>query len=285
MNDRTFERIESLFDIALFARRHGSRRRMRLGRRQRRASARRCPESAISPSSTTTSSAPRTSSGMSAAGATSAQKKVDAVADVLLDRNPKANISEDRRRHHEPIRGSASEIARPTSSCSRPTTSRRATSSTISASATASPSSSAASSRGASAARCSPTGRPTAVVSPASKLPAAHTVPRGHPRDRPRVRRGARKGLWYGDRRDQGLARPHGRHHLHHLVPHPLCPRRHRAAAARAPQIPRSDQRKLPRLGQPARPPFNKHFQLQRIEISPQEQCAVCAARSVAHAV
>ena len=31
--------------------------------------------------------------------------------------------------------------------------------------------------------------------------------------------------------------------------------------------------------------PFNKHFQLQRIEFSPQEQCAVCATRSVAHAV
>ena len=31
--------------------------------------------------------------------------------------------------------------------------------------------------------------------------------------------------------------------------------------------------------------PFNKHFQLQRIEFSPQEQCAVCAARSLAHAV
>lgn len=31
--------------------------------------------------------------------------------------------------------------------------------------------------------------------------------------------------------------------------------------------------------------PFNKHFQLQRTEFSPQEQCAVCAARSLAHAV
>ncbi|MFZ3352182.1 MAG: ThiF family adenylyltransferase [Xanthobacteraceae bacterium] len=31
--------------------------------------------------------------------------------------------------------------------------------------------------------------------------------------------------------------------------------------------------------------PFEKHFQLQRIEFSPQEQCAVCAARSLAHAV
>jgi molybdopterin-synthase adenylyltransferase len=31
--------------------------------------------------------------------------------------------------------------------------------------------------------------------------------------------------------------------------------------------------------------PFNKHFQLQRIEFSPQEECAVCATRSVAHAV
>jgi molybdopterin/thiamine biosynthesis adenylyltransferase len=31
--------------------------------------------------------------------------------------------------------------------------------------------------------------------------------------------------------------------------------------------------------------PFNKHFQLQRTEFSPQEQCAVCAMRSVAHAV
>jgi molybdopterin/thiamine biosynthesis adenylyltransferase len=31
--------------------------------------------------------------------------------------------------------------------------------------------------------------------------------------------------------------------------------------------------------------PFNKHFQLQRIAFSPQEQCAVCAARSLAHAV
>ena len=31
--------------------------------------------------------------------------------------------------------------------------------------------------------------------------------------------------------------------------------------------------------------PFNKHFQLQRTELSPQEQCAVCATRSVAHAV
>ena len=31
--------------------------------------------------------------------------------------------------------------------------------------------------------------------------------------------------------------------------------------------------------------PFNKHFQLQRIELSPQEECAVCATRSLAHAV
>jgi hypothetical protein len=31
--------------------------------------------------------------------------------------------------------------------------------------------------------------------------------------------------------------------------------------------------------------PFNKHFQLQRTEFSPQEQCAVCAMRSVTHAV
>jgi molybdopterin-synthase adenylyltransferase len=31
--------------------------------------------------------------------------------------------------------------------------------------------------------------------------------------------------------------------------------------------------------------PFKKHFQLQRVELSPQEQCAVCAARSIAHAV
>jgi molybdopterin/thiamine biosynthesis adenylyltransferase len=31
--------------------------------------------------------------------------------------------------------------------------------------------------------------------------------------------------------------------------------------------------------------PFKKHFQLQRVELSPQEQCAVCALRSVAHAV
>jgi molybdopterin-synthase adenylyltransferase len=31
--------------------------------------------------------------------------------------------------------------------------------------------------------------------------------------------------------------------------------------------------------------PFNKHFQLQRTEFSPQEQCAVCATRSIAHAV
>jgi molybdopterin/thiamine biosynthesis adenylyltransferase len=31
--------------------------------------------------------------------------------------------------------------------------------------------------------------------------------------------------------------------------------------------------------------PFNKHFHLQRITLSPQEQCAVCAIRSVAHAV
>ncbi len=31
--------------------------------------------------------------------------------------------------------------------------------------------------------------------------------------------------------------------------------------------------------------PFNKHFQLQRTEFSPQEQCAVCGARSVADAV
>ena len=31
--------------------------------------------------------------------------------------------------------------------------------------------------------------------------------------------------------------------------------------------------------------PFKKHFHLQRIELSPQEQCAVCATRSVAHAV
>jgi molybdopterin/thiamine biosynthesis adenylyltransferase len=31
--------------------------------------------------------------------------------------------------------------------------------------------------------------------------------------------------------------------------------------------------------------PFKKHFQLQRIELSPQERCAVCAMRSVAHAV
>ena len=29
--------------------------------------------------------------------------------------------------------------------------------------------------------------------------------------------------------------------------------------------------------------PFKKHFQLQRIEVSPQEQCAICAARSAAH--
>ena len=32
-------------------------------------------------------------------------------------------------------------------------------------------------------------------------------------------------------------------------------------------------------------PPFNKHFHLQRTELSPQEQCAVCAVRSAAHAV
>jgi molybdopterin-synthase adenylyltransferase len=31
--------------------------------------------------------------------------------------------------------------------------------------------------------------------------------------------------------------------------------------------------------------PFNKHFQLQRTELSPQQQCAICAARSFAHAV
>jgi molybdopterin/thiamine biosynthesis adenylyltransferase len=31
--------------------------------------------------------------------------------------------------------------------------------------------------------------------------------------------------------------------------------------------------------------PFKKHFQLQRIELSPQERCAVCATRSVANAV
>lgn len=31
--------------------------------------------------------------------------------------------------------------------------------------------------------------------------------------------------------------------------------------------------------------PFNKHFQLQRIELSAQEQCAVCGARRLAHAV
>ncbi len=31
--------------------------------------------------------------------------------------------------------------------------------------------------------------------------------------------------------------------------------------------------------------PFNKHFQLQRTALSRQEQCAVCAMRSVAHAV
>ncbi|HWM32067.1 MAG TPA: ThiF family adenylyltransferase [Methyloceanibacter sp.] len=31
--------------------------------------------------------------------------------------------------------------------------------------------------------------------------------------------------------------------------------------------------------------PFKKHFQLQRVELSPQEQCAICAVRSVAHAV
>jgi molybdopterin/thiamine biosynthesis adenylyltransferase len=31
--------------------------------------------------------------------------------------------------------------------------------------------------------------------------------------------------------------------------------------------------------------PFNKHFHLQRTALSPQEQCAVCAMRSVAHAV
>ena len=31
--------------------------------------------------------------------------------------------------------------------------------------------------------------------------------------------------------------------------------------------------------------PFNRHFQLQRIAMSPQQRCAVCATRSVAHAV
>jgi molybdopterin/thiamine biosynthesis adenylyltransferase len=31
--------------------------------------------------------------------------------------------------------------------------------------------------------------------------------------------------------------------------------------------------------------PFSKHFQLQRIELSPQEQCAVCAPRRLSHAV
>jgi molybdopterin-synthase adenylyltransferase len=31
--------------------------------------------------------------------------------------------------------------------------------------------------------------------------------------------------------------------------------------------------------------PFNKHFHLQRTALSPQEQCAVCATRSMAHAV
>jgi molybdopterin/thiamine biosynthesis adenylyltransferase len=31
--------------------------------------------------------------------------------------------------------------------------------------------------------------------------------------------------------------------------------------------------------------PFSRHFQLQRIGMSPQEQCAICATRSAAHAV
>jgi hypothetical protein len=31
--------------------------------------------------------------------------------------------------------------------------------------------------------------------------------------------------------------------------------------------------------------PFTKHFQLQRIDLSPQQHCAVCGERSVAHAV
>src|SRR3984893_18140674 len=31
--------------------------------------------------------------------------------------------------------------------------------------------------------------------------------------------------------------------------------------------------------------PFNKHFHLQRTTLSPQDQCAVCAARSMAHGV
>ncbi len=31
--------------------------------------------------------------------------------------------------------------------------------------------------------------------------------------------------------------------------------------------------------------PFKKHFHLQRMQLSPQERCAVCATRSVAHAV
>ena len=31
--------------------------------------------------------------------------------------------------------------------------------------------------------------------------------------------------------------------------------------------------------------PFKKHFQLQRVELAPQERCAVCATRSVANAV
>jgi len=31
--------------------------------------------------------------------------------------------------------------------------------------------------------------------------------------------------------------------------------------------------------------PFKKHFQLQRMELSPQDRCAVCATRSLAHAV
>ena len=108
----------------------------------------------------------------------------------------------------------------------------------------------------------------------------------GHPRDRSGLRGGARKGLRHGDRRDQGFPWPRRRYHLHHLVPHPLCPRCHRAAVARAAQISSTPSTKTTSIwGNRPVHPFNKHFHLQRTELSPQEQCAVCATRSIAHAV
>ena len=95
MTDRTFERIETLFDIALVRQRERPCGGLRLGRRQRRAPAChvRHPEFHAY-----RQRHPRVGERHPAhlRPTLIGQKKVDAVADVLLDRNPKADITTDR---------------------------------------------------------------------------------------------------------------------------------------------------------------------------------------------